>query len=215
MAYTSQIDAAARVDRPGPATSEIDDGAALAMPRRHWSKAEAKRLEVKERRAASVTVTAVELTHPCQLDRAHGVTTCGHAEHQRDAENVRLMLRVLGLVAAPPPKPEPKPKPPARKKRCPRCKKTKPVELFDRNRTNGDGRATECKTCRTAIYWQKKNGDRVIPDAQRCTHCELTKPAGEFARDRSRSSGLTARCKKCRNGIKRERIANRNKENAA
>jgi hypothetical protein len=214
MAFTSEIEAAARVES-GSATSEINDSAVLAMPRRHWSKAEARRLEVKERRAASVTVAAVELTHPCQLDPAHGVTTCGHAEHQRDAENVRLMLRVLGLVAPPPPPlPEPKPQPPARAKQCSRCKKTKPLDQFDRNRARGDGLATECKTCRTELYEQRRDRGRVIPDALRCAKCQLTKPAAQFSRDKSRSTGLTARCKDCRNTAKRERLAPR-RRNAA
>lgn len=185
MAFTPQINAADRVDRPGPATSEINDGALLAMPSRR------RAAELEERRYAIA----------CVHRFAHG----GADE----------LLETLGLVAPPPPpKPEPKPEPPARAKRCSRCKETKPVNQFDRNRARGDGLATECKACRTELYEQRRDRGRVIPDALRCAKCQLTKPAAQFSRDKSRSTGLTPQCKDCRNTAKRERLAAR-RRNAA
>ena len=179
MAFTSEIEAAARVDsRPSrPAASEINDGALLSMPSSRLA------AELEERRNAIA----------CVRRFARG--------------DVDALLETLGLVTPPPPEPKPKPKPVVRNKQCSRCKKTKPVEAFDRNRARGDGFATECKACRTEMYEQRRDAGRVVPDAARCAKCQLTKPAEQFSRDKSRSTGLTARCKKCRNTAKRERLA--------
>jgi len=37
-------------------------------------------------------------------------------------------------------------------KRCYKCKKTKPVSMFDKNRTKPDGLQRECKECRKQYY---------------------------------------------------------------
>ncbi|WP_144836295.1 hypothetical protein [Kocuria rosea] len=42
------------------------------------------------------------------------------------------------------------------RKRCPRCKTTKPVEDFHRNRTRPDGRQDYCKTCHAEVTKPKK-----------------------------------------------------------
>lgn len=177
MAFTSQISAAARADKAGPPATEINDEATLAMPRGR------RDLELEERRYATACVR-----------RFAGAA-------------VEEMLEALGLAAPSEPEPEPKPQPSSRIKQCSRCKKTKPVDQFDRNRARADRRATECKACRTELYEQKRDRARVIPDAQRCNRCQLTKPADQFSRDKSRKCGLTGWCKACRNAVKRERLA--------
>ena len=94
-------------------------------------------------------------------------------------------------------------------KRCSRCQVTKAADMFDRNRSTSDGRASECKDCCTERYLQRRNEPREVATEACCTRCEVTKPAAGFSLDRSRSNGLTVWCKTCRNTVKRERIADR------
>lgn len=103
----------------------------------------------------------------------------------------------------------------AQVKRCSRCKVTKVVDLFDRNRSTSDGRAAECKDCSAERYLQRRNEPRKVAEEAQCTRCEDTKPADAFSLDKSRSNGLTVWCKDCRNTVKRERLTARRKQAVA
>jgi hypothetical protein len=187
MAFTSQIEAADKASAPGKLIdADVHRKAEhiLAMP------AGRRDAATEERRLAAACIRRMA------------------------GDGADDILEALGLATpqAPPP-PAPKPKPAKATKRCSRCKKTKHVEEFDRNRSNCDGRSYECKACRTCVHEQRKNRIRVTPDAKRCVKCQLTKPASEFSRDKSNVTNLTARCKACRNTAKRGyRAAARKKE---
>ena len=137
MALTSQIEAADRDVKPPVGSSGRDTESVLAMPARSWDKAEADRLKRKEHRALGMVIAAANLTHPCQLDKERGVTTCDHPGHARDAENTREMLEALGLV-------------PTRRrtsKECTACGDTYPLSAYRAKGGTPDGLDTRCSPC--------------------------------------------------------------------
>lgn len=67
-----------------------------------------------------------------------------------------------------------------RMKRCPKCKETKPVSMFWKNKTRPDGMCGQCKTCVTA-YNQSENHKAA-------THKHRKSPKGQSSREKYRKS---------------------------
>jgi len=82
-------------------------------------------------------------------------------------------------------------------KRCSKCRETKPIEEFWRNRAAKDGINGYCKTCCRA--YRKATNFPVSVATHKCSRCKQTKPAIEFHRNRLSTSGLHTWCKVCSN----------------
>lgn len=90
-------------------------------------------------------------------------------------------------------------------KRCPRCKREKPVTEFHKDRSRKDGLNHRCRDCHRAHRreYVKKNAARnpdeiVVPSEKRCPECGITRPSSEWSRDRTSPDGLRSYCKPCR-----------------
>jgi hypothetical protein len=145
MATTEWIDSASLPPRRPVGGSNLTMvSALLSMPRKHgMTLAEILADEQLERRDAGVGAADLVLDHPCDLDPERGVTECGHADHDRDAEAVGELLDALGLTehlrtAAPKPT----------SKRCTGCQEVKDLEEFPRRSNASDRRISRCRKCR-------------------------------------------------------------------
>jgi hypothetical protein len=83
-------------------------------------------------------------------------------------------------------------------KTCTRCKITKPLTDFCKNKNSVDGHEHSCKECRKA-YRQKRKETLVptLPDVKECSCCGAVKPASEFRSHNLHSTGLASACKEC------------------
>jgi len=82
-------------------------------------------------------------------------------------------------------------------KRCPRCKKIKPIECFHKNKCRRDGRSDYCKECKKAFQQSRKNIVQSVPLEKQCSYCKVIKPSNEFQRTKNRRDGLQGMCKEC------------------
>ena len=82
-------------------------------------------------------------------------------------------------------------------KRCPRCKKIKPIECFHKNKCRRDGRSDYCKECKKAFQQSRKNIVQDIPLEKQCSYCKVIKPSSEFQRTKNNLDGLQGMCKEC------------------
>lgn len=106
-------------------------------------------------------------------------------------------------------------------KKCGHCKLELPVESFDKNRSQPDGRQRLCKSCMAATKSRSRQKNRqknlnIDPYAQpqmrkRCSTCSEMKPVAQFYKDGTRRDGLENRCKTCRLAVRR-RIRQENPE---
>lgn len=82
-------------------------------------------------------------------------------------------------------------------KRCSRCKKSKPVENFKRDRSSGDGLCSWCKDC-----WKEFRSTLdydVDPSVRekRCSRCKSIKLVDQFSSYRKSKDGLGSWCRQC------------------
>jgi len=94
MALPSQIERAARGDRQsaGPKRTFVDDEGIFALPN-----LPAEIYAEYRREAARKLADIAVVQHPCELDPDNDVEVCTHADHQRDADFLRVTLEVLAL----------------------------------------------------------------------------------------------------------------------
>ncbi|MEW2577839.1 endonuclease VII domain-containing protein [Streptomyces syringium] len=91
-------------------------------------------------------------------------------------------------------------------KRCARCRREKPREVFAANRSLRDGQQSYCKECAAEYHQerQKAKGRNVRPRMatpeghKYCRRCGEIKPHSDWDRNRTASDGLSTRCKACR-----------------
>ena len=96
------------------------------------------------------------------------------------------------------------------KKRCFRCGKLLPVELFYVNLGMVSGRVNKCKPCTrkdnrayiemnrdTLIARQREKVARFKNGTKLCVSCTTTKPVGQFYQNRNMKDGYSNRCKFC------------------
>lgn len=85
-------------------------------------------------------------------------------------------------------------------KACTKCKAVQPFEAFYRNRSNHDGRESECIECQK----KRKAFER---QSKRCAACNQRKLYVDFKRRRDRKNGYDSRCKPCRKAHDKARVA--------
>lgn len=109
-------------------------------------------------------------------------------------------------------------------KRCSKCQRVLPTQLFGTHAGKADGLASRCKSCAAAASadWRATNREKMqasrrasgkqqreavrtrnlaIPPntiQKRCSSCGETKPAADFHLDIYSPDGLQRRCKACR-----------------
>ena len=93
-------------------------------------------------------------------------------------------------------------------KTCPKCKETKSVEMFSRDKNIKSGLRSACKVC--CGDFRKEYGARnsartniLIPAEKACTRCGITKSSEHFHKSLSDVSGLAGACKPCTAGAQR------------
>lgn len=94
---------------------------------------------------------------------------------------------------------------PTREKRCGKCRETKSVSEFNRDRHNKDGFGNWCKSCWR--QWRASRDYDVDPAIRekRCSRCKQIRPVEEFSPYRKSKDGLGSWCKPCANEHGRER----------
>ena len=94
-------------------------------------------------------------------------------------------------------------------RRCSKCKETKSINQFNKNRAQADGFDSYCKRCRKIVNDEQSSGkdNPVAVDKKRCRKCLETKPAEEFSRNKVVADGLHSWCKTCVNACNRARRA--------
>ena len=85
-------------------------------------------------------------------------------------------------------------------KRCSKCKETKGVGEFHKDRTKKDGLDHRCKPCVKKYKALAPRYDVSVTE-RTCSACGVTKGADEFNRDRANPSGLDHRCRDCINKV--------------
>lgn len=93
---------------------------------------------------------------------------------------------------------------------CSRCKMHKPIEEFNKNRTQADGLAQQCRECqrivlREAYHRSKIKGRKprpeklhdLPPNMKQCGRCRMIKGFDDFYRNRTRADGCTDECRVC------------------
>lgn len=95
-------------------------------------------------------------------------------------------------------------------KRCSTCKEEKPLDAFNKDRTQPSGLNYQCRACRADVNKRSYYRDRQITvTEQTCTACNKTKPADQFYKEARYKNGLMTRCKPCHTA---QTIATRTRE---
>ena len=97
-------------------------------------------------------------------------------------------------------------------KRCSKCRETKPVSEFYKDRAKPSGLSAYCKTCERIRHGVKADtpfrarSPRVTPPdgMKHCYACKAPKPTGDFAVDRQKRDGRDSYCLSCRAKKSRE-----------
>lgn len=87
-------------------------------------------------------------------------------------------------------------------KTCSKCKLQKPLDQYNKESRNKDGKRTYCKDCERPIRELEKKRvieNRVTLTHKECSLCKNTLPANMFGKNIGRRSGLSESCKPCRN----------------
>lgn len=85
-------------------------------------------------------------------------------------------------------------------KKCCTCQNVKPSDQFHKNKSEPDGLATRCKSCKSAEHkatFDKRAAEYEPVVHKFCAGCGLDKPAEEFYRQTAAPSGLTTYCIPC------------------
>ena len=85
-------------------------------------------------------------------------------------------------------------------KRCSKCKKVKPVEMFSTDNSTGDKLYALCKSCVHVYQIDYIAREKPAPASEPriCTQCLVPKPLDDFYQDKSRSDGYSKICKACK-----------------
>ncbi len=171
-------------------------GTALSVVRR-MTRTAASRTEVNGPVAVSVAEyeyrrrrrSMDEVTAPrCRCPRCHRMVDNGVLIHFMAERH-----RAIGCVRCAP-----------ATRRCPRCRRVKPLRNFNvaANKRLGFKLESYCQTCRrhrgTSQYARHKAERRRVASAQRCNVCKRMRAASFFYRDGRYTSGLLPTCKTCR-----------------
>lgn len=89
-------------------------------------------------------------------------------------------------------------------KKCPKCKKTKPVSEFYKASSKLDGYSTICKECnsKSSVKYRERIANREFKEIQvsgkkRCWMCKRFLPATNFNFSRQSKDGLSSLCREC------------------
>lgn len=80
--------------------------------------------------------------------------------------------------------------------KCSRCKETKPVAEFSKNRAAKTGYQDKCKPCQKT-YTAERASTKVTTELK-CADCGEIKPVSQFYKNRRMATGYTSYCKVCR-----------------
>jgi len=94
---------------------------------------------------------------------------------------------------------------PTKTKTCPKCKISKPLTKFNKNRTQSDSLNSYCKECvrihdkqRYERYKQQNANIVLDPNKTKtCLTCKISKPLTKFNKNRTQSDSLNSYCKEC------------------
>ncbi len=78
-------------------------------------------------------------------------------------------------------------------KQCCTCKKVKPLQAFQNDRTTRDGKKPQCKACTT----RRKNFSQQPYGEKKCYICQTVKDYSFFGTDASSRDGYADECKDC------------------
>ena len=86
-------------------------------------------------------------------------------------------------------------------KQCTKCKKTKPLEQFAKNKGNKSGIHSWCKQCMSDKVLEYRGGRVFKPLMRTATHkqcriCEQMKPYSEYSGNRKQQESYCSECKK-------------------
>jgi len=90
-----------------------------------------------------------------------------------------------------------------KQKTCTKCKETKSVDEFYKDKNSPDRLCYTCKTCKAVdgkLYYRvrpKKNSVNPNIKEKSCGMCKETKPVTEFFKNKATSDGLGGKCKNC------------------
>lgn len=81
-------------------------------------------------------------------------------------------------------------------KKCSKCKESKPLVQFNKQKGAPDGHRGVCKACHRT-YMKQRNNPRKKTGAKTCSMCKMKKDVSLFSSDKGRSDGLQSNCKMC------------------
>ena len=91
-------------------------------------------------------------------------------------------------------------------KKCCKCKTTRPLKDFWRNKASLDGRNKTCRFCLSAYRRSLYENDESVLE-KRCPVCGEVKSRTEFARNKYQKGGINRICKVCSRAEKRKKYA--------
>jgi hypothetical protein len=83
-------------------------------------------------------------------------------------------------------------------KRCSKCRKTKDISEFSKNRKEKDGHSGWCKSCHKEASAKRRLLPKIVPSHKKCSKCHKTKAISEFHKAANSSDGHVCLCKVCK-----------------
>lgn len=84
---------------------------------------------------------------------------------------------------------------------CSKCRRAKPISVFNRDRKQKDGMYACCKACKRQVDQRRaarhKQNPSEVPEEKLCPTCCKTKPSGDFGSAPGRPDGLKGVCTEC------------------
>lgn len=93
-------------------------------------------------------------------------------------------------------------------KKCSKCKNTKDIKRFSKDKHSKDNLTTICKDChkkyRETLQARIYTSQELNTLSKKCSFCKNKKLLKEFKKDTSRIGGLSSQCKSCINGKRKK-----------
>jgi hypothetical protein len=83
--------------------------------------------------------------------------------------------------------------------KCSKCKETKPVSLFGKDKNKLNGYSSNCKDCNKSLVKHYEIDSNI--NAKVCVDCKIEKEIVHFGRCKRRKDGLMTKCKSCVNSV--------------